>query len=261
MKNLIFDNGGTIMLKQTDLTEIKNNVSLPFLYLDIEPTNIPFCVFHPYLETSTVAVALDKSKPMDSHNMKIADILTDKEAYVQWREMTAEKIQNAITLRELYIMVRKSYRLTFLKYAKKFMSLKDFSHYLADAWVSSENPNQDANCDIDMLISWFQQADKKTLMVAEDYKVYTSLPAELNIYRGVALGREPNGLSWTADLEKAKWFAHRFDRGDKQGYVEAAIVNKAGVLAYFNTIDEDELVVNVRNLKIGVMTDEISRIS
>ena len=81
------------MLKQTDLTEIKNNVSLPFLYLDIEPTNIPFCVFHPYLETSTVAVALDKSKPMDSHNMKIADILTDKEAYVQWREMTAEKFR------------------------------------------------------------------------------------------------------------------------------------------------------------------------
>ena len=141
------------------------------------------------------------------------------------------------------------------------MSLKDFSHYLADAWVSSENPSQDVNCSLSLLISWFQQADKKVLMETEDYKVYTSLPEELNIYRGVALGREPNGLSWTADLEKAKWFAHRFDRGDKQGYVEAAIVNKAGVLAYFNTRDEDELVVNVRNLKIGVMTDEISRIS
>lgn len=249
------------MLKQTDLTEIKNNVSLPFLYLDIEPTDIPFCVFHPYLETSTVTVALDKSKPMDSHNMQIVDILTDKEAHAQWREMMAEKIQNTTALRELYIMVRKSYRLTFLKYAKKFMSLKDFSHYLADAWVSSENPSQDVNCSLSLLISWFQQADKKVLMETEDYKVYTSLPEELNIYRGVALGREPNGLSWTADLEKAKWFAHRFDRGDKQGYVEAAIVNKAGVLAYFNTRDEDELVVNVRNLKIGVMTDEISRIS
>lgn len=249
------------MLKQTNLTEIKNNVSLPFLYLDIEPTDIPFCVFHPYLETSTVIVALDKSKPMDSHNMQIADILTDKEAHAQWREMMAEKIQNTTALRELYIMVRKSYRLTFLKYAKKFMSLKDFSHYLADAWVSSENPSQDVNFSLSLLISWFQQADKKVLMETEDYKVYTSLPEELNIYRGVALGREPNGLSWTADLEKAKWFAHRFDRGDKQGYVEAAIVNKAGVLAYFNTRDEDELVVNVRNLKIGVMTDEISRIS
>ena len=244
------------MLKQTNLTEIKNNVSLPFLYLDIEPTDIPFCVFHPYLETSTVIVALDKSKPMDSHNMQIADILTDKEAHAQWREMMAEKIQNTTALRELYIMVRKSYRLTFLKYAKKFMSLKDFSHYLADAWVSSENPSQDVNCSLSLLISWFQQADKKVLMETEDYKVYTSLPD-----RGIALGREPNGLSWTADLEKAKWFAHRFDRGDKQGYVEAAIVNKAGVLAYFNTRDEDELVVNVRNLKIGVMTDEISRIS
>ncbi|WP_281740653.1 hypothetical protein [Holdemanella biformis] len=254
MKNLIFDNGGTIMLKQTDLTEIKNNVSLPFLYLDIEPTNIPFCVFHPYLETSTVAVALDKSKPMDSHNMKIADILTDKEAYVQWREMTAEKIQNAITLRELYIMVRKSYRLTFLKYAKKYMSSKDFSTYLADAWVSSENPSQDANCSLGMLISWFEQADKKILMETEDYQVYVSLPDELRIYRGVTLGREPNGLSWTSNLETAKWFAHRYDRGNNQGYVEAAIVKKEEVLAYFNTRGEDELVVNVRNLEIEVIT-------
>lgn len=243
------------MLKQTDLTKIKNNVSLPFLYLDIEPTNIPCCVFHPYLETSAVAMALDKNKPMDSHNMYIADILTDKEAYVQWREMMAEKIQNATTLRELYIMVRKSYRLTFLKYAKKFMSLKDFSHYLADAWVSSENPSQDVNCSLSLLISWFQQADKKVLMETEDYQVYVSLPDELRIYRGVTLGREPHGLSWTANLETAKWFAHRFDRDDKTGYIETAIVKKEDVLAYFNTRGEDELVVNVRNLEIEVMVD------
>lgn len=70
----------------------------------------------------------------------------------------------------------------------------------------------------------------------------------MNIYRGVALGREPNGLSWTANLEKAKWFAHRFDRGDKQGYVETAIAKKTDILAYFNTRNEDELVVNTRQL-------------
>lgn len=165
-------------------------------------------------------------------------------------------IHNATELFDLYIIVRKSYRLAFLKYAKEYMSLKDFSTYLADAWVSSENPNQDANCSLDMLISWFQQADKKTLMVAEDYKVYTALPDELNIYRGVALGREPNGLSWTANLEKAKWFAHRFDRDDKTGYIETAIAKKEDVLAYFNTRGEDELVVNVRNLEIEVVTEK-----
>ena len=231
------------MLKQTDLTKIKNNVSLPFLYLDIEPTNIPCCVFHPYLETSAVAMALDKNKPMDSHNMYIADILTDKEACVQWRKMMAEKIQDATTIGKLYLMVRKSYRLTFVKYAKEYMSLKDFSTYLSDAWVSSENPNQDVNCSLDMLISWFKQADKKSLMNTEEYKVYDSLPDELRIYRGVTVGR------------KAKWFAHRFDRDDKIGYIETAIVKKEDVLAYFNTRDEDELVVNVRNLEMEVMVD------
>lgn len=249
------------MLKQTDLAKIKNNVSLPFLYLEIEPSDIPFCVYHPYLESSTVQVPVDIEQPMTVGNMAFVDVLADENGRKQWIRKMENVIHNATELFNLYIIVRKSYRLAFLKYAKEYMSLKDFSTYLADAWVSSENPNQDANCDIDMLISWFQQADKKTLMVTEDYKVYTSLPDELNIYRGVALGREPHGLSWTADLEKAKWFAHRFDRGDKQGYIETAIVKKEDVLAYSNTRDEDELVVNVRNLKIGVMTDEISRIS
>lgn len=244
------------MLKQTDLTKIKNNVSLPFLYLDIEPTNIPCCVFHPYLETSAVAMALDKNKPMDSHNMYIADILTDKEACVQWRKMMAEKIQDATTIGKLYLMVRKSYRLTFVKYAKEYMSVKDFSTYLADAWVSSENPNQDVNCSLDMLISWFKQADKKSLMDTEEYKVYDSLPDELRIYRGVAVRREQRGLSWTANIEKAKWFAHCFDIENQQGYVETAIAKKSDILAYFNTRGEEELVTNVRNLEIEVMTDK-----
>lgn len=247
-----------MFLHHTNIEAIKENVSLPFLDLDIQPSNIPFCVYHPYLESSTVQVPIDIELPMEVENIAFVDVLLDENGRKQWVRKMENVIQNATELFDLYIIVRKSYRLAFLKYAKEYMSLKDFSTYLADAWVSSENPNQDANCDIDMLISWFQQADKKTLMVAEmvaeDYKVYTSLPDELNIYRGVALGREPNGLSWTADLEKAKWFAHRFDRGDKQGYVETAIVKKEDVLAYFNTRDEDELVVNVRNLEIKVIT-------
>ena len=243
------------MLKQTNLTAIKINVSLPLLDLDIEPSNVPFCVFHPYLESSTALVKNNNDKPMDINNVKLVDVLTDKEACMQWRRMMTENIQNAAALDELYLMVRKSYRLTFLKYAKEYMSLKDLSTYLADAWVSSENPNQDVNCSLDMLISWFQQADKNTLMETEDYKIYTSLPEELRIYRGVAVGREPHGLSWTASLETAKWFAHRFDRGDNQGYVETAIVTKEDILAYFNTRSEDELVVNIRKLEIEVMID------
>lgn len=222
-----------MFLHHTNIEAIKENVSLPFLNLDIQPSNIPFCVYHPYLESSTVQVPIDIELPMEVENIAFVDVLVDENGRNQWVRKMENVIHNATELFSLYIIVRKSYRLAFLKYAKEYMSLKDFSTYLADAWVSSENPNQDANCSLDMLISWFQQADKKTLMVAEDYKVYTALPDELNIYRGVALGREPNGLSWTANLGKAKWFAHRFDRGDKQGYVETAIVKKRRCLGLF----------------------------
>ena len=44
-------------------------------------------------------------------------------------------------------------------------------------------------------------------MQEKDYEVYKSFPDTFNIYRGVAVGRNPKGLSWTQNLETAKWFA------------------------------------------------------
>lgn len=244
------------MKNKTDLQVIKDNVSIPFLHLKIETEKMGLIVWHPYLESSAIMLKKDLDGENIPSNYMFVDVVQDKKAYNHWILYMKKRIKDATTLNELYSIVRKSYRLTFLKYAKEYMSQIDFSHYLADAWVSSENPNQDANCDLKTLVKWFRQCDKTALMQPEDYAVYNNLPDELRVYRGVAVNREPNGLSWTSDINNANWFAHRFDRENKKGYIQTAIANKSDILAYFNTRDEDELVVDSSKLKIERLNDK-----
>ena len=72
---------------------------------------------------------------------------------------------------------------------------------------------------------------------------------------GVAVGRNPQGLSWTQNLETAKWFANRFNTDTKKGYVQVGIAKKEHVLAYFNTRGEDEIVYNSKKLDISILKE------
>jgi hypothetical protein len=180
---------------------------------------------------------------------EMVDITASEENLDMIRSEVKEAIEQAQDLMEVYLIIRGSYRLTFLKFIKNYLSPGDFGKLLADAWVNSENPNQDKNVSIAMAARWFRKADKTTLMTPEDYEVYKNLPDKVVVYRGVAVGRNPKGLSWTASYKKAKWFANRFNREDKSGYIQKAIADKKDILAYFNTRDEDELVI-YPNLKL-----------
>jgi hypothetical protein len=166
------------------------------------------------------------------------------------RNKFRDKIMNVKSLMGVYMIIRKSYRLTFLSFIKSYLSKEDFAHLLADAWVSSENPNQDTNVSVAKAARWFREADKETLMRSEDYEVFKNLPDKVTAYRGVAVGRNPKGLSWTQNYDKAKWFANRFNEKNKVGYIEMIEVDKSKVLAYFNTRDEDELIIYPRGLQI-----------
>jgi hypothetical protein len=85
-------------------------------------------------------------------------------------------------------------------------------------------------------------------MTEEELAIYNGFndTDEITIYRGVGHGREPYGLSWTANTTTAQWFAKRWNNQD--AYMFKTTCKKADVLAYFNCRGEDELVVNVKNL-------------
>ena len=227
-------------MKTTDIKSVKET-ALAFLYLDIEETNLsPIIVMHPIFESAFVH--LPKSNRM-------CDILEDESGREEIIQFYKERIENAKTLSNIYCIIIKSYRLTFLKYVEEYLSNDDFSEFLADAWVSSENPNQDANVSVKQLARMFRKSNKKILMDDEEYKVYENLPEEFIVYRGVARNRNPHGMSWTKNLETAEWFAHRFDIGNKTGYVQQAIARKENVLAYFDGRNEDEIVIHIDDLK------------
>lgn len=73
----------------------------------------------------------------------------------------------------------------------------------------------------------------------------------ITLYRG-ALKGEQRGLSWTTSRERAEWFARRGDmtgRG-RQMYVWEAQVPRESTLAHFTNRMEDEIVADVRGLRV-----------
>lgn len=185
----------------------------------------------------------------------IVNILEDAKALEDYQLKMMEQIDRS-DLTGIFMLLRKPYYLAFLKHCYPYLSEKDMATWFAHAWVTCENPNQDVNCPISYLIRMFKKCNKQYLMTEEDYAIYEALPETFTIYRGVAVGRNPKGLSWTQNLKTAKWFAHRFDKEDKKGYIQVGIAEKKHVLAYFNTRNEDEIVYNTPKLKISILEEE-----
>lgn len=229
------------MRKTTNLFEIKS-IAKSFVYLDIDKNSefYPIFIQHPIFESAFQSVNINGQYKI----INITESEDDLKIVREYFEECIDKCQNVI---DVYMIIRKSYKLTFIKFIKPYLNMKDFCNLLSDAWITSENPNGDINVSTNLAVKWFKQADKQILMNKEEYQVYLSFPDYLTVYRGVAINRNQYGLSWTTDYEKAKWFAHRFDT-DEKGYVLKATISKENILAYFNSREEFEVVVNIFDL-------------
>ena len=221
------------MKKETDLTAIKN-ILKNFLHMPVEETEYsPIVVQHPIFEYGISYV-----------NNRMTDIMTPEgfAAIAKRVEEDIDKIDDALGCVNI---LRQSYYLTFLKFAKESLSLTDFSMLLGKFWTEEENPNGDVNVPVSLSARWFKSADKQALMYDDEYKTYKDLPETFTVYRGVTPGRNPDGMSWTRDLSKADWFSRRF--GD--GYVLEGIANKKDVLAFFSRRGEEEVVIEAKKVK------------
>ena len=221
------------MRKETDLTAIKN-ILKDFLHMPVEETEYsPIVVQHPIFESGISYV-----------NNKMTDIMTPEgcAAVAKRVEEDIDKIDDVFGCVNI---LRQSYYLTFLKFAKESLSLTDFSMLLGRFWTEEENPNGDVNVPVSLSARWFKSTDKQALMYDDEYKTYKDLPETFTVYRGVTPGRNPDGMSWTRDLSKADWFSRRF--GD--GYVLEGIANKKDVLAFFSRRGEEEVVIEAKKVK------------
>lgn len=237
--------------KDTDLEAVKT-VARTFLHLPIEETEVsPIVVQHPFYENGFIILPHAEKLPTESLP-RILDLLHSAEDVKKANDIVLERINRANTAFNVMLLLRTAYRLTFIKYTKDHLSRKDFSKMLADAWTQTENPNRDPNVSLTKAARWFRAADPMYLMSEEEREMFASFEDGATVYRGVAVGRNPMGLSWTDNFEKASWFAHRFDRAGETGYVQTAQVPRGKMLAYFLRRGEYELVVDTKDLIITV---------
>lgn len=226
------------MKYHTDLDNIKETSKLICLSVPIEPLLGGIITSHPFTNTCNW---------YNSETGEWLD-LTNKDGFNKWTKDLFEYIDEAESVWEIYFMVNAPYKLTMIKYWKDDLCLEDFTKLFKDAWILSENPNDDINVPVDMLIQWFKKTDKRILMNNEELEVYNSLPDEFTIYRGVGRKSKRNGISWTRNKEIAEWFMSRWE--DEGGYMLMAIVKKENCLAYINARNEEEIIVDTRYIKI-----------
>lgn len=227
-------------VKETELEKVKK-VAEYMLMLDLQGRDgkfWPIIIQHPFF--SSFAVMLRENGEMVN--------ITEEDGLEKARNSYKLSIRKVNSVIDINHMVNKPYRLTFLKFSKEYLSKEDFSLLLRWNWIETENPNQDTNVSVATAAKWFREADKNILMKPEELQYYENLPETVRIYRGVSVGRNPKGLSWTDDLETARWFAHRFDMDGKSGYIQTACVPRSEILAYFSL--EKELVARIRQFEI-----------
>ena len=180
------------MLKETNLDGVKS-VARMLLMIPIHETPYsPAVVQHPF--TSCGIASLNKGG-----KFQLLDITAKEEDLKIWQEFMKSKIEGAENVWGIYAFINKPYGLTFLKFSEPHLSKEEFSKLLADAWVRSENPNDDPNFTKRDLIAMFKRADKQALMTEEDYNRWQDVEKSITVYRGVTPHNEKNvrAMSWT----------------------------------------------------------------
>lgn len=85
------------------------------------------------------------------------------------------------------------------------------------------------------IIDLFRQASSARLRAAGD--VWNS-GGPLTVFQGRSADHDGAGLSWTLDVELARWFARRYS----DPVIWSGVVDEADVLAYVNRKEEQEII-------------------
>ena len=124
-----------------------------------------------------------------------------------------------------------------------------YEHALLNAYVDTRT---NFSCwQLPLLRLMFHSADRPALLAAGDP---LPGPGPFVVFRGVAgrgAKRRLRGLSWTADRDKAVWFAKRFA---KDGAADPAVfqseIEAARVYAYCDERKEQEFICDVEGCKL-----------
>lgn len=216
--------------------EIGMNLAINFLYIPIEETKFsPMVVMHPIFESAIIS----------DGNGKLFNALEDNERYREYQKEFENKIKKCQSLSEIVLLIRKSYRLTYISFLLDWgIDKVTCANLLAEQWTTIETLTYDVNVKPKRVLSIIKKADKQCLMDKEEMKIFNSLNDELTIYRGCKTKQGVKACSWSLSKEKAELFAHRFGKG----FVFEAKIKKKDVIAYKNDRSEKEIIADYTKL-------------
>lgn len=163
----------------------------------------------------------------------------------QKKEAVAEAYDNRQWNSYIYLHER-PYRLEAFTniYDDPAMSPQDYWKTLMGIYTDSENIWQEIEIWADMFRgakafcpTWVMDEEELTI-----FKQLTSNNT-VTLYRGVSGDGQMDGLSWTTDIEKARWFANRFQSREGRFVIEAEIPTSL-VLCYTDGRGEKEVVLS-----------------
>lgn len=152
------------------------------------------------------------------------------------------------------------YRLSGFLQIEALLTDHDYWPMLRDVWLHSDIMLKNKDTWLRLLRS--KRKDRQLLMTEADNIKFAAKGDPLTIYRGFASARSMDGISWTLDPERAKWFAlyacdprRRFmgARGRSPSVVSGTCL-KSDVLAFFSQREEEEIVIDpssVRNRAVS----------
>lgn len=221
----------------SNLENIKN-VAKVLLYTDIQKTQIDFIVTHPFTNTPIVMI-----KEKGVHELIN---LTQGDNLKKWRYSVANDIEKAENTIYILLMMNKPYWLLFINLCRDYISKQELGTILNMFWSQVENISGDTNVSPKELVELFKRSDKTTLMEADELERFNDLPKTITLYRGVTgYNRDKKqALSWTDNIEQAKWFMDRFDVDNKELWTIKA--PKEAILACYNS--ENEFIVDMSKL-------------
>jgi len=196
----------------------------------------PIVIQHPFFESAIL---------YDGENLFNA--LEQPDKYKKYLSDFCDTINKCETVYDILRLVRKSYKLTYLKFLRQYnaVSLTECSNLLARTWTMIEVINHDANVTKIQVLRWISRADKHVLMTDDDYEIYNALSETIIVYRGCKNLRQAKSISWTTDKNTAEFFANRFTKGK----VYQATISKDNIIAYINDRNEHEIILDYRYLQ------------
>jgi hypothetical protein len=158
-------------------------------------------------------------------------------AYYEQKKIAVEKATADKNYKQFVWLFERPYRVeAFIKIADK-LSDTDYWRLLSDVWIDTENQYAYLNEWKKLLAS--KRPNRHYMMGEEEDNILRSLSNQVTIYRGCQKGLNEDGLSWTLDKSKAKFFANRFG---KKGIILERKIPRSEIVALLTVRGETEII-------------------